>query len=224
MENEKFIAGLIERSRKAQKEIEFFSQEQVLEIAKRIAWVTVNHSEEWATLNFEETGMGDIPSKIGRINNRPRGVLRDLLTAKTVGVVEVDEAKGLVKIAKPIGVIGALVPVTVPTGVAVITAMNAIMGRNSVVFSPHPAAKKTTNVVVNKLREVVASMGLPEDLFICISEPTLDASAELMKQCDLVIATGGAPMVKAAYSSGTPAYGVGAGNVVSVIEIGRAHV
>ena len=83
--------------------------------------------------------------------------------------------------------------------------MNAIMGRNSVVFSPHPAAKKTTNVVVNKLREVVASMGLPEDLFICISDPTLDASAELMKQCDLVIATGGAPMVKAAYSSGTPA-------------------
>ncbi len=218
MDNVLFITELIERARKAQKEIEFYTQEQVLNIAKAMAWTTVHHAEEWAKLNYEETGMGDIASKIARINNRPRGVLRDLLNAKTVGVVEVDEAKGLVKIAKPVGVIGALVPVTVPVGVVVIKGMNSIMGRNAIIFSPHPAARNTTVNVVNKLREVAREMGVPEDLFIVIEEPTKDISAELMKQCDLVIATGGQPMVKAAYSSGTPAYGVGAGNVVSVID------
>ena len=216
--DEEYISGLIERARRAQKQIEFFTQEQVLDLARTIAWTTVNHAEEWANFNFEETGMGDVPSKIARINNRPRGVMRDLLSAKTVGVVERDEAKGLVKIAKPVGVIGALVPVTVPVCVTVITGMNAIMGRNAVVFSPHPTAKRTIKLVVDKLREVMKSKGLPEDLFLYVEDITMNRSAELMKQCDLVVATGGAPMVKAAYSSGTPAYGVGAGNVVSVID------
>ncbi|RGY98273.1 aldehyde dehydrogenase family protein [Clostridium sp. AM58-1XD] len=138
--------------------------------------------------------------------------------AKTVGVVEVDEAKQLVKIAKPVGVVASLVPTTVPMGVVFIGAMNAIMGRNATVFSPHPRAKKSTMLACEDIRKLLVNMGYPADLVVCIEEPSLEKTNSLMQQADLIVATGGKPMVKAAYSSGTPAFGVGAGNVVVVID------
>lgn len=218
MEEEKYIGSLMERARAAQKQAESFTQEDVRRIAQAIGWLAINKAQEWADFNFEETGMGRIESKYNRTTARARGLMRDLQNAKTVGVIEVDEAKQLVKIGKPVGVVGALIPTTVPAGVVFMGAMNAIMGRDAMICSPHPRAKKTTYKVVEDLRKLYRKMGVPEDLLLCIEGPNLAKTNELMKQCDLIVATGGAPMVKAAYSSGTPAFGVGAGNVVVVID------
>ena len=218
MSDQAMIAGMIATARKAQKTIENATQEQVRELAAAIGWYAIKNSERWAEVNFEETKMGNIPSKIARTQARARGLMRDLNVAKTVGIIEIDEEKQLMKIAKPVGVIGGLVPTTVPAGVVFIKSMNALMGRNAIVFAPHPRAKKTTNMVANDLRGLLERLGYDKDLIQCVENPTMNLTKELMAQVDLVIATGGAGMVKAAYSSGTPAFGVGAGNVVAVID------
>lgn len=218
METKEYIDELIERARKAQAIAENYTQEEVRHIAACIGWLAYNRAAQWAKFNFEETGLGDIQSKINRTTARAKGLTRDLSKAKTVGVIEVDEEKQLVKIAKPVGVVGALIPTTVPIGVVFIGVMNSIMGRNAMICSPHPRAEKSTMLAVNDIRQLLRRMNVPEDLLICIEEPSLKKTDELMKQCDLIIATGGAAMVKAAYSSGTPAFGVGAGNVVVVID------
>ena len=213
-----YIAGLVQRARVAMDQIQDLTQEDVRRISKAIGWLAVNKAEEWADFMYEETGMGRIQSKIDRTKGRARGLTRDHMNAKTVGVVEVDEEKQLVKIAKPVGVVASLVPTTVPMGVVFIGAMNAIMGRNATVFSPHPRAKKSTMKACEDIRALLRKMGYPEDLLICIEEPSIEKTNSLMQQADLIVATGGKPMVKAAYSSGTPAFGVGAGNVVVVID------
>lgn len=217
-ETQAYIASLTERAGAAMERIASFGQEDVLRIARSIGWLAINKAEEWAQYNYDETHMGRIESKIARTKARARGLTRDLLNARTVGVTETDEARQLVKIAKPVGVVASLVPMTVPMGVVFIGAMNAIMGRNATVFAPHPRAKRSTMRAVEDIRLLLDRMGLPEDLVICIPEPSLEKTQALMQQCDLVVATGGKPMVKAAYSSGTPAFGVGAGNVVVVID------
>jgi len=218
MESKEYISELIERARKAQAIAEAYTQEEVRHISKCIGWMAVNRAAEWSEFNFAETGMGDIQSKINRTTSRAKGLTNDHANGKTVGVIEIDDVKQLVKIGKPVGVVGALIPTTVPMGVVMMGAMNAIMGRNAMICSPHPRAKKSTMLAVNDIRKLYKNLGIPEDLLICIEEPSLAKTEELMKQCDLIVATGGAPMVKAAYSSGTPAYGVGAGNVVVVID------
>ncbi len=218
VETQEYIAGLVKRARNAMEQIKDLTQEDVLRIARAIAWMAIHKAEEWAEFNYNETHMGRIESKIARTKSRARGLVRDLCQAKTVGVIEVDEKKQLVKIAKPVGVVASLVPTTVPMGVTFIGAMNAIMGRNATIFSPHPRAKKSTMKAADDIRALLKNLGYPEDLCICIAEPKLDKTNELMKQADLIVATGGAPMVKSAYSSGTPAFGVGAGNVVVVID------
>lgn len=217
-ENISTVASLVERARNAQKIAENYSQEEVRRIAASIGWFAINKASDWADYIYEETGLGDKQSKINRTQARARGIMRDIKDARTVGVIEEDHKKQLVKIGKPIGVVASLVPMTVPEGVVFIGMMNAIMGRNAMICAPHPRAKKTTVKVVNEIRELFKRLNVPEDLLLCIEEPSLDKTNELMQRCDLVVATGGAGMVKAAYSSGTPAYGVGAGNVVVVID------
>ena len=218
MDHTEYIREIIGRARNAQKAINEYSQEQVLELARAVAYTAVFNAEDWAKRVLEETHLGDLQSKINRINDRPRGILRDLLTAKTVGIIEENPERGLIKIAKPIGVLGGIVPMTVPESVIVSKSMNSLMGRNAIIFCPHPRAKKISAHVADVLRETLMKMGVPADLIICIEEPSKALSAELMRQSDLVIATGGSDMVKTAYSSGKPAYGVGAGNPVSVID------
>lgn len=213
-----YVAGLIARARKAQAAAEKWTQEEARRVAAAIGWLAVQRAEAWGQAAFDEIEMGDVPSKIARTMARARGLMRDLNEAKTVGVVEIDEAKQLTKIAKPVGVIGGIVPTTVPEGVVFIKSMNALICRNAIVFAPHPRADRITNMVADDIRTLLGRMGLPQDLVICIERPSLDKTNELMRQCDLIIATGGAGLVKAAYSSGTPAYGVGAGNVVTVID------
>lgn len=144
VETREYIAGLVKRARAAMERIKDLTQEEVLRIARSIGWMAINKAEEWAEFNYNETRMGRIESKIARTKARARGLARDLSRAQTVGVIEVDEEKQLVKIAKPVGVLASLVPKTVPMGVSFIGSMNAIMGRNATIFSPHPGAKKST--------------------------------------------------------------------------------
>ncbi len=214
------IAGLISRARAAQDAIADYSQEQVDTLVRAIAWEVVQeeNSAAIAQLAIDESELGNYQGKYVKLQKKVRGNLRDMLGQKSVGIIEEDDEKGIIKIAKPVGVIGALVPCTNPEATPVIKAMNAIKGKNAVVFAPHPRTKKTNSKIVELMRGALKKYGAPEDLLIAIDEPSMELSSELMSQCDLVVATGGSGMVKAAYSSGTPAYGVGAGNAVVVVD------
>jgi sulfoacetaldehyde dehydrogenase len=215
-----YVAGLMERARKAQKIADKFTQEKVDELTKAIAWAIVKeeNSKKIAQLAIDESRLGYYDAKYSKLQKKVRGALRDMNGAKSVGVIERDEKRGLIKIAKPVGVIGAIVPCTNPEATPVIKAISAIKGRNAVVFSPHPRTKKTNKLIVDIMRDVLKRHGAPEDLLITVENPTVEISNEVMRQCDLVLATGGGPMVKAAYSSGKPAYGVGVGNAVVVVD------
>ena len=167
-----------------------------------------------AEQTVEETGMGNVEDKIAKIWNKAIGHYREMKDEKSVGLIEYDKEKQVAKYAKPMGVIGALAPVTNAENTSVVKPMNAIKGRNAIILSPHPKAAKVNMFVVDYLRKVLRKFNAPEDLILTI-EPeyvSIDCSGELMRQCDFVLATGGAGMVKAAYSSGTPAIGVGTGN------------
>jgi sulfoacetaldehyde dehydrogenase len=176
------------------------------------------HAEACAKLAVEETGMGVYDHKVLKHMKKTLGVLRDLHGLKTVGVIERNESKGLVKIAKPVGVIGALTPVTNASSTLAANGLPILKTRNAVIFSPHPKAKETCELTCNYMRAGLRQVGAPEDLVLNIQEPTIPLSQDLMKHVDLVVATGGSAMVQAAYSSGTPAYGVGAGNAVVVVD------
>lgn len=215
------VAKLIERARKAQKIAERFPQAKVDELAGAITWEIAANDEvvrDLAEFSYDECRLGDAHSKFIKVAVKCRGVYHDVKNVKTVGIVEEVPELGLARITKPVGVIGSLVPSTQAEMHPLIQAIFAVKARDAVVFSPHPRSKHTAKKTVDLIRAVMKKYDAPEDLFITIEEPSLEKTNELMKQCDLVMATGGAPMVKAAYSSGTPAYGVGAGNSVIVID------
>jgi sulfoacetaldehyde dehydrogenase len=215
-----YVKGLMDRARTAQKKIEFATQEQVDDLCQRIAWASVQEDfvKHIAEFAVEETRMGDVPSKMGKMRNKVRGGWFDMKGKKSVGVIEEDEALGLIKIAKPVGVIGALIPCTNCEATPVLKAMSALKTRNAIVMAPHPRSKKTNKIVVDLVREVIEKAGFPADLVIGVDEVTMDNSAAVMEMSDLILATGGGGLVKAAYSSGTPAYGVGAGNAVTIVD------
>lgn len=215
-----YVAGLIERARKAQQVADSYSQEKVNELIKAIAWACVKeeNAKKIAQMAAEESRLGYYDAKYAKLLKKVKGALRDMKDEKSVGIIERDEKKGIVKIAKPVGVIGALLPCTNPEATPVVKAMFAIKTRNAVVFAPHPRTKKTNKFIVDLMRDALKRHGAPEDLLVTVEDPTLEISNQVMKQCDLVLATGGSPMVKAAYSSGTPAYGVGTGNAVVIVD------
>lgn len=215
-----YIATLVARARKAQAAIEFATQETVDKVAEAICWRAVQpeFARKLAELAVAESRMGDVESKYAKMMNKVRGGWYDMKGRKSVGIIDEDHVNGLVKIAKPIGVIGALVPCTNCEATPVLKASWAIKTRNAVVMAPHPRTKKTNEMVVDMMRGVLAEYGLPEDLIINMADVSIENSGELMAQCDLILATGGPGMVAAAYSSGTPAYGVGAGNAVTVVD------
>ncbi len=217
-----YIEGLIEKARKAQAVIEGYSQEQVDKLTAMLAYEMTreNIKQELADLALEETDLGDIPSKLGKIESKVKGVFYEIKHEKTVGIVEEIPEKGLRKIAKPVGVIGALIPSTQPEMIPITTALFCMKTRNAVIFAPHPRGRKTTYRTTEIMRGLLEKHGVPADMLLCF-EPDMvkvPVTNELMKQSDLVMATGGAGMVKAAYSSGTPAFGVGAGNAIMVVD------
>ena len=220
-DTESYIAELMDRAKKAQSIAAEFSQEKVDELAAAITWEIVADKDlvhELAEFSFAESRLGDVPSKFAKVSVKCRGIFYDVKNVKSVGIVEEIPEKGLIRIAKPVGVIGSLVPSTQAEMHPIVQAIFAVKARDSIVFSPHPRGKKTTRKTVDLIRDVLKKYDAPEDLFITITEPSLARTNELMKQCDLIIATGGQPMVKAAYSSGTPAYGVGAGNSMIIVD------
>jgi sulfoacetaldehyde dehydrogenase len=220
VEAKEYINQLVERARKAQAQIEHYTQEEVDRLVEAVVWNIVKDgpAQEISKMAVEESGMGNFHGKYNKLMAKAKGAVRDMQGKKSVGVIEVDDEKQIMKIAKPVGVIGALIPCTNPEATPTVKAAHALKGRNAIIMSPHPRTKKTNTYIVNNIRETLKRYGAPEDLVIGIEDPTMDISGELMKQCDLVFATGGAALVKAAYSSGTPAYGVGAGNAVVVVD------
>lgn len=215
------VSELMERARKAQKIAEGFSQEKVDELTAAIVWEIVFNEDlvhELAEFSYEECKLGDVASKYAKVSGKCRGVYYDVKNVKTVGIAEEIPSKGLARISKPVGVIGSLVPSTQAEMHPLSQAIFVVKARDAVIFSPHPRGKLTTMKTTNLLRAVMKKYDAPEDLFLSIENPSVAVTDELMKQCDLVIATGGQPMVRAAYSSGTPAYGVGAGNAIIVVD------
>lgn len=218
-ETQEYIAGLVARARAAQQAIENLTQEDVRHIAKAIACLSYERAKVWSDALFlENGGSGRLESKIAQLTSRPLGLAAQVDGVKTVGVIEEDPDGYLVKIAKPLGVVASLVPMTVPTGLVACQSIFGLMAKNAMIFSPHPRTKKVTAFVANDLRDLLGRMGYPKDLIQCVEKPSLASTEVLMKQADFVIATGGAAMVKSAYSSGTPAFGVGAGNSVSFVD------
>ena len=219
-EVEREVEALIGRSRRAQAEIEHYTQDQVNDLMRAMVWSTCQPgvAEEIATNALAETRFGNYESKLTKMANKTRAALADVINDKSVGVISVDEDRNLIEIAKPVGVIGALSTSTHPEATPVIKAINAVKGRNSIIVAPHPRAKKTNKMVCDLMRAAIEKMKAPADLVIAIEEPTLEKTLALMRQCDRVLATGGAAMVKAAYSSGTPALGVGVGNAVITVD------
>lgn len=217
--NEQIIKELVDRARIAQAQVENYTQEQIDNVCKSVAWQTYcdENIKVCAESAVEETGMGNVPDKILKHQVKVLGSLIESLKGKTVGLIEEDKERGIRKYAKPVGVVGALSPVTNPTATPASNAIAILKGRNAVILAPHPKAKKSAKVVCDFMRAGLKAVGAPEDLVQFVPEPTLDLSQELMRQVDMVLATGGPGVVKAAYSSGTPAYGVGAGNAVAIV-------
>jgi sulfoacetaldehyde dehydrogenase len=219
VEERALAADLVARARTAMARIADYDQARVDRLAQAIGWALGNETTftRLAHMSVDESGIGD---REGRVAKRFKihGILRDALRTPSIGVIERDPERGLVKYAKPAGVIASIVPMTNPELTPPGTAIYAIKARDAVIFSPHPRTKRTTNEVVRILREVIVAEGAPADVFQCVEQPSIPLSQQLMADCDLTLATGGAAMVRAAYGSGKPAFGVGGGNSTMVID------
>jgi acyl-CoA reductase-like NAD-dependent aldehyde dehydrogenase len=214
------VTAVVGRARAAQRAIDGFTQAQVDELVTAVAWAVVrkDRAEALARLAVDEGGFGNYDDKVTKIHKRVTGVLADMRRVRTVGVVEEDPARGLVKLAKPVGVVAALIPTTGPDATPPVKTLFALKGRNAIVIAAHPRTVRSSAAVVERMREACEQVGAPADLVQLLGRPSIAATQELMRQADLVVATGGAGMVKAAYSSKTPAYGVGVGNAVHVVD------
>jgi sulfoacetaldehyde dehydrogenase len=210
---------LLQRARVAMAQVDDYDQDIVDRLCRAIAWATANERtfDRLTRMGVEESGMGSadgVPARRWKI----LGILRDALRTKSVGIIEELPEKGIVKYAKPAGVIAGVLPVTNPLVTMVNMTINAIKCKDAVILSPHPLSRKTALEITRVLRAALKKQRAPEDLVLCVSRPSIPLAQELMAICDLTIATGGAAMVRAAYSSGKPAYGVGAGNATVVID------
>jgi len=207
------------RARAAMAAVGHYDQATVDRLCRALAGATANEETfgRLTRLSVDESGMGSaegVPARRWKI----LGILRDALRTKSVGIIEELPDKGIVKYAKPAGVIAGLLPVTNPLVTMVNMAINTVKCKDAVIFSPHPLSKKTALEVARLLRATLKQQGAPEDLILCLAKPSIPLAQELMSICDLTVATGGPAMVKAAYSSGKPAYGVGAGNATVVVD------
>ena len=207
------------RATKALAIIETYDQARVDRLCQAVAWAVAN-KRTFASLvemGIAESGLGDPVSRMGK-RMKIRGVLRDALRQKSVGVIEEIPEKGIVKYGKPAGIIACIVPTTNPDLTPAGNAIYAIKARDVVIFSPHPRAKSTSFETVRLMRAALQREGAPPDILQCLTRVNIPMSQALMSRADLIVATGGQPMVRAAYSSGTPAYGVGAGNSTMIID------
>jgi sulfoacetaldehyde dehydrogenase len=212
------------RAHAAQVCFEAYDQKAVDEVVTAVSWAGYHHAETLGTLGFEETGLGTSADKITKIRRKTLGTLRDLAGAPSVGVLRVDERRGITEIAKPVGIVAAITPVTNPAATPVNNIMIALKGRNAIILAPHPGADRTCAAVVDYVHRELDRVRAPRDLVQHFSLKAVDKAASrdrataLMRGADLVLVTAGPGNVLAAYSSGTPALGVGRGNVPVIVD------
>ena len=215
------VSALMQRARAAQAVFAEADQARTDEAVRALAWSLYKpeHARELAELAVADTGLGNVPDKIIKKQRKTFGTLRDLLRVKSVGEIERDEQRGLVKFAKPVGVVGAVTPSTNPGATPVNKAMMAIKGRNAMIIAPSPLGYRTTALAVKYMRDALDQIGLPVDLIQILPAPvTKETTQAVMEAVDLVVVTGSQDNVRRAYRSGTPAIGVGAGNVPVIID------
>ena len=222
MEVKKYVEGLVKRSAAAQKIAESYDQNRVNELTAAVAWFACNEDfrRKAAQILVDESGMGVVEHKFNKIYNKAKGVYSQMKNDVSVGIVETDLKRNIVKYAKPMGVIGAILPVTNGEATPIVKTLWALKTRNAIILAPHPKGRETCKFMIDYVRSVLKKFGAPEDLVISIDpeQVSVESSNELMKQVDFVVATGGTPMVRVAYSSGTPAIGVGTGNVTTYVD------
>lgn len=212
------VQQLVAKARKAQAEFEPFSQEKVDAIVKGIGKYVYDHAEILAKMAVDETGIGDYNDKVLKNKGKARVIWNSLKGKKSRGVIGEDPDNNMVYVAKPMGVVAAVTPVTNPVVTPMCNAMFAIKTGNSVVFAPHPKAEKLTIHLTKEFMKIVKANGGPDNLVQVVENGSIESTIELMKAVDVVVATGGGAMVKSAYSSGRPSFGVGAGNVPVIID------
>ena len=218
VENVETFEKMLGRVREAQKKYATFTQQQVDEIFRAAAMAANLQRIPLAKMAVEETGMGVVEDKVIKNHYAAEYIYNTYKETKTCGVIEEDKAFGIRKIAEPIGVIAAVIPTTNPTSTAIFKTLLALKTRNGIIISPHPRAKKCTIAAAKVVLEAAVKAGAPEGLFGWIDAPSLELTNLVMAEADIILATGGPGMVKSAYSSGTPALGVGAGNVPAIID------
>ncbi|GAA0680110.1 bifunctional acetaldehyde-CoA/alcohol dehydrogenase [Clostridium cadaveris] len=221
--NAKELTQRIEELRRAQKQFATYTQEQVDEIFRQAAIAANNNRIKLAKMAVAETGMGIVEDKVVKNHFAAEYIYNQYKDMKTCGVLEEDTTYGITKIAAPIGVIAAIVPTTNPTSTAIFKILIALKTRNAIIISPHPRAKNSTIEAAKIVLEAAVKAGAPEGIIGWIDEPSVELSQNVMKESDIILATGGPAMVKAAYSSGKPAIGVGAGNTPAIIDE-TAHI
>lgn len=218
VDNVEKLEETIARVREAQKKFADYTQEQVDAIFFAAAMAANKQRIPLAKMAVEETGMGVVEDKVIKNHYASEYIYNAYRHTKTCGVIEEDKAFGIKKIAEPVGVIGAVIPTTNPTSTAIFKTLIALKTRNGIIISPHPRAKKSTIEAAKIVLEAAVKAGAPEGIIGWIDIPSLEMTNTLMKEADIILATGGPGMVKAAYSSGKPAVGVGAGNTPAIID------
>nr|WP_315021914.1 aldehyde dehydrogenase family protein [uncultured Aminipila sp.] len=219
---EEYVASLVAKAKDAQAVAEKFTQKQVDELTGAVAYALTKPeiALKFGEMLVEESNMGIPGDKQLKMYGKVKGAYFQMKNKKSVGLVDVDEEMGMETYARPMGVIGAIIPVTNGEATPVVKALMALKTRNAIILAPHPKAKKTNFAVTEAIREVLDKFGAPVDLVQAIDPEyvSVETSQALMKQVDFILATGGTPMVRQAYSSGNPAIGVGTGNVVSIVD------
>lgn len=214
------IAELVQRARAAQAEYEQFDQDRVDAVVAAVAWAIVEpgRAQQLAELSVQDTGLGNVPDKVTKNRRKTMGTLRDLLGAPSVGIIAEKPELGITEYAKPMGVVAGVCPSTNPAATPANKTMMALKGRNAIVISPSPKGASTAEMLVSFIHAELDKVGAPRDLVQFIARPTKPLTYELMAQADFVVVTGSQKNVKAAYSSGTPAIGVGVGNAPVIID------
>lgn len=216
--SEAYINEYIQRAKIAQAEYENFSQEQVDKIVQAVAKSVYYNAEELAELAINETGMGVYEDKVAKNKSKASIIWNDLKDKKSVGIIERNEKTGITKVAKPVGVVAAITPTTNPIVTPMSNIMFALKGRNSIIITPHHRSKGCSTKTVEYINNAIEKLGAPKNLVQILEVHSRENTKNLISNCDVVVATGGMGMVKAAYSSGKPALGVGAGNVQCIVD------
>ncbi|WXR60277.1 aldehyde dehydrogenase family protein [Peptostreptococcaceae bacterium AGR-M142] len=215
------IQEMVNNARIAQKEFEArFNQEQVDEMVKIVGKVVFDNAEELADMAVKETRMGVYEDKVAKNKGKSKAIWYDLKGKKSMDIIGRCEDTGMLEVAKPIGVVAGITPTTNPIVTPMSKTMFALKTKNAVIIAPHPRSKKCSGKTMTLIQDALAKFDLPKNLIQVIEEPSIEKTSELMKAADVVVATGGMGMVKSAYSSGKPSYGVGAGNVQVIVDKG----